>query len=728
MPYTITLVGAQANESTPNIAVYTFDARGRIDAKVAVAAAGQLDIDPRRLPRIVAFGPDADELSSLDPASLLTVRLSDQVPIWEKNNAILIPAQWWRRWLGFLTCVSGQAFRCFPFILGLTELRSIALGQEPIRLPEVCEPMCNAIVEVWESTCCRWPILLPEVPRIIANLKQFLAANPIMFPVPPRSEPGPIDRALLRSVNSALGAGKVSLQFAPSTDLSLHLQTLESLSASDVVTYIEANPSLWWLWCDCTSVQLGETPLNPDGTFTYCFWRFPFLLFNCRTTFFYKVKQFVGGQWVYVYDGAAAHQYFTADQVADLYTLTGQTCFQPQPPPGSDFVTLQAIGLTYAWELNSHWNGANAADVDLTQTGDNTLAGPPTDAGLVLANGAPWGQTLSFLLYFDPGMEALGAYYYRLSVVQADASGQPLGSAAPVPITNPVAWSKFVTVGGQTTIESQTLGSNTVIVGGNPVIGLYQIPYNADADWLGDQFHQYLDTTQLTNGLGIGLGAGNGRFLLVLEIFDQSGNRLIPQTAAPTGPTDQATPFNFLRLLSSSGAGSTATVPFAALTHMIWVDNRPVIGDIDDFLVVSGGQTTIGSQECQFLSAPGAALFEVGYRAYHNVMCDASPSPIPSHTFMQNFELDWEEGLNGPSGVLAAGDDTNQPNPAWPTCPSAVADAVSPGISFATLLGDQTACAFAITLHVYAKHTNGIGRLSIYDREIPSAVALSIGP
>ena len=77
---------------------------------------------------------------------------------------------------------------------------------------------------------------------------------------------------------------------------------------------------------------------------------------------------------------------------------------------------------------------------------------------------------------------------------------------------------------------------------------------------------------------------------------------------------------------------------------MIWFDNRPVVGDIDDFQVVSGGSTVTGSQECQFLSAPGNALFEVGYRAYHAVMCDNSPSPIPSHTFMLSYELDWEEG------------------------------------------------------------------------------------
>jgi len=51
---------------------------------------------------------------------------------------------------------------------------------------------------------------------------------------------------------------------------------------------------------------------------------------------------------------------------------------------------------------------------------------------------------------------------------------------------------------------------------------------------------------------------------------------------------------------------------------------------------------------------------------------------------------------------------------------------MSPGTSFATLLGSQTACAFAITLHVWCKHTNGITHLSQYDVEVPSAVSLSL--
>ena len=173
-------------------------------------------------------------------------------------------------------------------------------------------------------------------------------------------------------------------------------------------------------FADAYTAMLGETPLNPDGSFSFCYRYFPFFLFNCRTSYFYKVKQLVAGDWTYVYDGSAAHQYFTADQVANLATQTGVQCVRPSPiPTGS--VTLEAIGTTYAWDLNSHWNGADGAGNDLTQTGDTLMPIPSVvpDAGLLLDNGAPWTETLYISLNFDEDMKALGAVYYRLSTVQA---------------------------------------------------------------------------------------------------------------------------------------------------------------------------------------------------------------------------------------------------------------------------------------------------------------------
>lgn len=717
MAYNVTFVGAQANEQTPAVAVYAVDSVGRLGKKIATAEKGQIALS-KDATGIVALGPDVPDPSTLDPESLLKVRVADQAANWARSG-IAIPAQWWRNWLGFLICLSGKASRCFPILLEdrLSVLKANTLRRSDINIPfpRFCSPLCNGVVEVWENTCCCWPILIYQVPSIIANLRKFLAENPVMFPPIPQPDPGPIDRVLARNVNRAFAAGKIDTRFAPNTGLAEQLRNLESMSAQDALQYIQVTPSLWPFWCHCSAYKLGETPLNPDGTFSFCYWQYPFLLFNCRRSYFYKVKQFINGAWTYVYDGAAAHQYFNADDYANLSTFLGLTCNQTPPPPGDDIVALQAIGLTNTWDLNSHWNGADGSNKDLTQVGDVSLSGPPADAGLLNPTGAPWGSTLSFLLYFDPGMKALGATYYRLSIVQSDSTGNPLLSATPQAIDNPVSWSYFQTVAGQTTIVPQTLGPNTV--GTNSA--LFQIPYNADHDWLGDQFHQQLDTTKLPNNLS-GTGPGNGQYLLVLEIFDNTGKRMIPQTAAAPTAGEVAKPFNFIRLLTQGSPGTTSNVPFKSLTHMIWVDNRPVVGEIDDFATVVNGVTTIGSQECQFLTAPGTGLFEVGFRAYHRVEGDPAPAPHPTRTFMSSFSLDWEEGLNGPSGVLDSGGDVDQP-----LTRDAGSPEMSPGVSFDTLLGSQTACAFAITLHVWCKHTNGIVRLSQYDVEVPSAVALS---
>jgi hypothetical protein len=157
--------------------------------------------------------------------------------------------------------------------------------------------------------------------------------------------------------------------------------------------------------------------------------------------------------------------------------------------------TDRDLGGTPSYLFHSNWNGANSADVDLTQTSEFGLNSPPASAGLVDFGGytnAPWAKELEFLLYFHPGLKALGAFYYRLSIVPADASGNPLGGATLAPITTPVNWSKWV-IGsdGNWTTTPQLLGP----VPANTKPGLIQIPYADDALWLGDQFHQKLDTT-----------------------------------------------------------------------------------------------------------------------------------------------------------------------------------------------------------------------------------------
>jgi hypothetical protein len=723
MKLAVKFVGAESNEQTPNVAFYQINASGQVARKLAVAREGQLEISSdtgKQKASVVALGPDVEDLSKLDPKSLVQLRVADQIAAWEKNKEIVIPSLWWRQWLFFTVCVSGKVSKCRPWFFDVGAIRAEALvSRSKIHFPEICSPICNAVVEVWEDTCCCWPIAIIDIPGIIAKLQHLLEEEPIQFPpIPNPPDPGPLGRMALNNVQRALAQGKTARQFAPNTDLARHLQNLQSMASEEAVRYIEINPSIWRFWCTCNSSLVGETAVNPDGTFNFCWEQFPFLLINCRRSYFYKVKQWNGTGWVYIYDGAAAYQYFNADQFASLETVLGLSCGQAPPPPGTDFAMLQQIGGTSSYLLHSNWNGANSLDVDLTQTSEFGLSTPPSSGGLVDFGGytdAPWAQTLSFLLYFHPGLEALGAFYYRLSIVAADSTGNPQGGATPSPIMNSVSWSEWVLDShGNWVTQAQGLGP----VSKGAQNGLFQIPYADDALWLGDQFHQYLDTTAYANG----------RYLLVLELFDKTGSRLIP-AGAPADAGDKPTNLTFLRWLAASGTGSTSTIPYAALTHLLWFDNRPVYGAIED-LDVNGRAS---SSECQFLSGPGGSHFRVGFRAFHTVMGDASPNPIPPATFMQDYSITWSEGLGGPTGTLCSVPPSPPPCTAGdvnqPATMLTGSNVKTLPVTFASLLGPPPApqaCAFTVNLDVYCKHTNGSSHIYAYDSYHEASFAIAI--
>jgi hypothetical protein len=738
MTYKITLVGAQPHEQTPSIAVYAVDARGRIGAKIAVVRDGELNLPADHSP-VIAFGPDVDDPSKLDPKGFSTVRVADQLRNWDSGNEILLPPNWWRGWHGLQICVSGNTYRCFPYIFKGEILRAVALGAQRPRFPERCYPLCDATVEVWRSVTCCWPLLIPDVPKVIANLSAFLRENPVMFPRLP--SPGPVERSLANSVDAALGAGKVSSAFAPETTLATHLETLESMTSQEAVAYIENYPSLWPFFCNTGNEYLGETLVNPDGSFSFCYRYFPLFLFNCRTSYFYKIKQFVNGAWQVIYDGAAAHQYFAADDIANLYAQTGQLCYQPPVLPAGT-ATLQQIGFYPAWEFNSHWvptpTSGPSAGLDQTQIGDGVMAPLPQNAGLGLADGAPWTSTIWIMLNFDPGLNALGAVYYRLSVAQADptGSGNPLGTLQP--ITNAVAWNYQDDTVFPPVTRTLPLGPAALATP-----GLFLIPYPGDRNWYGNAdgtgfYHQTLNTALLPNAISGGPGQGNGQYLLVLELFNASGQRLVP-TGSGTQPGDIDANFTFVRLIAAPPvvppALTDSVVKLPSLAHVIWVDNRPVVAKIVNFLSSSG------TQVCQTLTAAASAQFSVGYQAYHMVMCDGPGSPVPATTFISSYYVSWEKGLGGGSGYLVEANETavsdNIPPPllnAPTNCPPGAASVstaaadnpLAPTNTFGNLLGSDTFCAFSIEVWAQPKHTNGFVTLSPVTNV--AAVALSLTP
>jgi len=367
------------------------------------------------------------------------------------------------------------------------------------------------------------------------------------------------------------------------------------------------------------------------------------------------------------------------------------------------------------------------------------MAPLPQNAGLGLADGAPLTGTIWIMLNFDPGLKSAGAYYYRLSTVQADpsGSGKPISGGKPQPITNAVAWNYQDDTVSPPVTKTLPLGPSTLATP-----GLFIIPYPGDRNWYGNAdnsgfYHQTLNTGTLANAITGGPGQGNGQFLLILELFNSSGSRLVP-TGTGTEPGDVNANFSFIRLISAPPvtppALTDAIVNFPSLSHVIWVDNRPAVADIVNF------QSSSGTQVCQTLTAVASAQFTVGYQAYHTVMCDGPASPVPATTFISSYVMTWEKGLAGGTGILVEANETSLPNNIPPpllnaptNCPaganyvstSAADNPLAADNTFGNLLGTDTFCAFSISISAQPKHTNGFSTLGPVVNT--AAVALSIG-
>lgn len=466
------------------------------------------------------------------------------------------------------------------------------------------------------------------------------------------------------------------------------LQTLRSLPSPEVQhSYLVDRPYLVSILCrsrTCTTKKLGEVPLGPGGEFTYCFLNWGGGRRRCTDSFAFRVTQQVGGVDVVVYDGLAAHDHYTAGDPVEIHTYhpLAEACDVPEPPvegEGEPFVLLQAIGKTDTHALHSP-----------TQTAlDGLGRGLPSNGGLLDFGGTPdcpLGASLDLLLYVDPGMQGLSAEYYRFSWAPADGNGNP--ATAFQRLDQAVSWRRWDTSVFPPDVEAETLGP--VTAGGEP--GLYRIPYVTGAkQWLGNQFHYRLDTTAFANG----------RYVLLLEIFDGGGNRLRPNGATGAG-TD--TGFHFLRWTTPT---ATENVPFASVAHVLHIDNTSCLAKIED-LRKDG---TPNTADCQFMTGSDGTQFSVGYRAYH------------VNDFMRGWSLKYQKGLHGSPVALDSGGSANRPATAASGSP-----AVSASESYSVMLDGSPKCTFSVDLWVSPKHTNGDDRLHGYGAHDQGSFALEIEP
>jgi len=225
-------------------------------------------------------------------------------------------------------------------------------------------------------------------------------------------------------------------------------------------------------------------------------------------------------------------------------------------------------------------------------------------------------------------------------------------------------------------VESDNLGPFTIGAGASERTNTYKIPYTDDRDWQDGQWHAYINTADFTND----------RYLITIEVFKADGTRIRPTGAPALGDgAEAAAGFKFLQWKVRTGPTSTHEVPFAALTNMVWWDNRPPVSQLIS-LSGSGGSAA----DCQFLSGAPTDTLAVTVKAYH-------PNPL----FIAGRSLVAYRGLHDTTGNAFV---LPPVNVAAPT-----ADVTSDPKTLASLLGPTTKCSFALVLSTSAKTTDGIG-------------------
>jgi len=702
------LTDADAGVDLTSLAVVALDSQGKVLTAAPVGKDGQFELAVDSLSSasriVVAPAPKANEAPNLENAVPISVR-DFASRLKTDDNIFEIDKSRWGVLFPIRRCASGSMEHCYPYPYVLADIEARALsslqaqvtsiksqtlledrariGIDSSFLPYRCYPLCDGEVEVFKRTCCCTPYIYrdPRILEIIRDLERIVETIPIPKPGP---DPAPFQRLAGRTYPLIDESGTLN---ESTINAASDLHALKTLPPSEQLAYLEARPYLrcWRHRCGAAT-RVGRGFLQPDGTFHIC-WNEPITiqLPFCHQEFAFKVTQVVNGVPVVIYDGVAAHQWFDNPNGVELHTYNpnAQSCSHGEPIPVDGAAALLLdIGLTDAWHLKTPDADGPLSVATPSDFNDGLIwPGPEANRSLNLNLGG----TLSLLYGFTESLRSV-AKYYRVSVCRADASGNPTGARHY--FADNLAWYYLVFTSSGLEIQTQPLGPQTV----GPNNGLYLIPYRADHEYKSNQFHAYINTAAFPEG----------RYLLTLEVFNAAGQRLHPNgTTINVDPGDVAGAFTFNRWYQETGP--TAVVPYGALTHMLWWDNRPVVADIVDLR-----QNGVGSDaQCQFLSGPGTSQFSMGFRAYH-------PEPL----FMQGYNSYWRRGLGGGSGGLGSGGT----NAGQPPAPPAVSNAVD----FEDMLTPtDRKCAFSVNLDVWSKTNNGFGRLGL-DAHDQAAFAVEI--
>lgn len=704
----VVLDGFALEKEGVELTIHAADSSGKIIQSVPVGPDGTFPFDERVTGRAakLLIGPSSEKPDAA--RTFYTIPASELKRIIAEGE-VAIGGKIWQPWFPIRRCVSGTVRRCFPF---LDVIDGLFVDLELATLPKVrklvgnraiarwpwprCSPICFGTVEVYRRTCCCEPPVIFDPPFDLDDIP--IEVNPEFPPIPPDDPWGPIgprpgpDPAPLELRQLIFTGGAVDQRKAQLLRAKAQLPKLARELRRD---FIIRHP---FLWCHCGAPQkVAEGFVQDGGAFSVC-WREPLriLLPECHEEFAYIIKQPVGGNLVTIYNGVAANQWFGANDQPTLtsYSPFAVGCRESGVPGQGAFVVLEDIGSTPSYQLATpNQDSFQSVGAPAYNAGLLNPAANPADAVGQLLN-RNFGGDVALQYEFTESMRGAGAIYYRIQVAAANASGDPVGSWTPLASPTWATWQLNTATPGTVGLGPHNVGTET---------NLSKIPYNsgdplgANEEWQDGQYHGIIPTNAFATG----------RYLVMLEVFNAAGTRLKP-AAAPGGEAGTVAPFTFRRW---NVPASTDPVPFAALTHLFWWDNRAAVADIVD-IRLNGSPS---SDQCQFLEGDPGATVEIGYRAYH-------PQP-GSPSFLHNHSLVITRGLNGPSWQVAnpgSAEVGEPPAGAHPSVSKTLGD----------LLGDEPPdhqkCAFAVSLSAHVKTTNGSGTLTGLDRSETAAFAAEI--
>jgi hypothetical protein len=707
----VTFVGLGEGEAPPEVALYQLDNDGKPAAKLAQVRQGAFSVAAARLQGQVALGPDVANLSELEPERLVRYRAEEIANVWAGQGLVLPKARWDIIFPSF-RCVTGRVRKCRPFwwdivtqvkpvaTRGIKYSRALALHDQVIStvqaatlaggtryFPWRCVPICEGRVEIFEKQCCCPIIVLPD---LIDRIREYLERIPFPWPPIPEPDPPPYRRLQARRPLKA-PAGSVSPEFdwaaVPPERLYEAYRDLVRLPPAEAERYAMERDWLYPFICSCTIKKVGEVAIQPGGEFHFCYPRRRPAL-GCSLTYAYRVKQYFFPFWIRVYDGLAAGAWFSGSEEAELRVVNPKAMpcedhdYPPPPNSGKPFIMLHHIG---AYGTFHHQFPTQTAASKFGSVGGND--------GLYSVGSVPdcpWTNLLKLFLFPSSDLQPI-ASYYRLTIVQVDATGSPTGSPRQLDADISWKWRASNTVFGSDKLGPVNVGSET---------NLYRIPYKRPAgqgDWDPGQHHQEWNT----------LEDSDGKYMLILEVFDGAGKKIVPNNGTSPVPANMK-PFAFLRWDS---AASTSEVLFADCAHILWTDRVPVFGDIEDLR--KNGVPNVA--QCQYLRGDIDDEFSIGYRAYHVHGVSNSDS------FMASHSISWQRGLNGDTGTLAP--ETSATMDAG----EGASAAQSGSATFGAMLNGQQKCTFSVTLEVSPKHWDGVTFVGPVFRETAS-FALDVGP